>query len=64
MQLRPDDFWHKIKKNRAYWVEKIEENIDRDKRNDAELHGMEWIPVHFWEKDVLSNVCSTALKAA
>ena len=38
------DFWHgydwenrkgNLKSNRDYWIEKIEENISRDKRNDA-----------------------------
>ena len=44
------EFWHgqdwenrkaKLKSNREYWIEKIEENIARDKRNDD-----------FWEKEV------------
>lgn len=58
------EFWHgkdweekksKLKKNREYWIEKIEENIARDKRNDAALIDDGWIPVHFWEKEVLKN---------
>ena len=40
------EFWHgykweekkaKLKRNREYWIEKIEENIDRDIRVDKEL---------------------------
>lgn len=40
------EFWHgrdweekksKLKKNREYWIEKIEENMARDKRTDAAL---------------------------
>lgn len=27
----------------------------RDKRNDAALIEYGWIPVHFWEKEVLKN---------
>ena len=55
------EFWHgedwenrkkKLKNNREYWIEKIEENITRDKRNDQLLIEMGWIPVHFWEKEV------------
>lgn len=55
------EFWHgedwenrkkKLKRNREYWIEKIEENISRDKRNDSLLKEMGWIPIHFWEKDV------------
>lgn len=58
------EFWHgenweerkaKLKHNREYWIEKIEENIARDKRVDGKLKEMDWIPVHFWEKQVLKN---------
>ena len=40
------EFWHgydwenrkkKLKSNREYWIEKIEENMARDKRNDQKL---------------------------
>lgn len=59
------EFWHgydwerkktTIKRNRAYWVEKIEENMNRDIRNDKELKSLGWIPMHFWSKDVLKDV--------
>ena len=59
------EFWHgkdweerkpRLKANREYWVEKIEENIERDKRNDERLQRMGWLVLHFWEKDVLKNV--------
>lgn len=55
------EFWHgydwenrklKLKANREYWIEKIEENIARDRRNDILLEQIGWIPVHFWEKEV------------
>ena len=58
------EFWHgqnwderktKLKSNRDYWIEKIEENIARDKRNDKLLTDSGWIVLHFWEKDVLKN---------
>lgn len=58
------EFWHgkdweirkqTLKHNREYWIEKIEENIARDKRVDAELLQMGWLPIHFWEKDVLKD---------
>jgi DNA mismatch endonuclease (patch repair protein) len=58
------EFWHgyhwadkkeKIRRNREYWVEKIEENIARDNRNDKELKAMGWIPIHFWSKEVLKD---------
>ena len=55
------EFWHgkdweqkkpRLKRNRDYWIEKIEENIKRDIRVDAELRGMGWIPIHFWTKEI------------
>ncbi len=58
------EFWHgyqwetrkdKLKSNRDYWIEKIEENIDRDRRNDARLREMGWCVIHFWEKEVLKQ---------
>lgn len=66
------EFWHgenweerkaKLKHNREYWIEKIEENMARDKRVDDNLIEMGWIPVHFWEKQVLKNTdeCVSAI---
>ena len=59
------EFWHgenweerksKLKHNREYWIEKIEENIARDKRVDCQLTEMGWIPIRFWEKQVLKGI--------
>lgn len=59
------EFWHghdwenrqaRLKSNREYWIAKINENISRDKRNDAALTDMGWIVLHFWEKDVLKHL--------
>lgn len=59
------EFWHgenweerkaKLKSNRDYWIEKIEENIARDKRNDLKLKEAGWIPIHFWEKEVKKDL--------
>ena len=58
------EFWHgyqweerkgRLKANRDYWIEKIEENIARDKRNDDLLSQSGWLCLHFWEKEVLKN---------
>lgn len=58
------EFWHgedwqnrkqRLKKNRDYWVEKIEENMARDERNDRLLVDQGWTPIHFWEKEVLKE---------
>lgn len=59
------EFWHgkdwkirksHLKRNREYWIEKIEENIARDLRNDQLLTLMGWMPIHFWEKEVIKNL--------
>ena len=59
------EFWHgkdwtekkiRLKSNRAYWVEKIEENIARDKRNDSLLQEAGWTVLHFWEKEVKNDL--------
>ncbi len=59
------EFWHgydwankkeRIGRNKAYWTEKIEENIARDNRNDKALRQIGWIPVHFWSKEVFKDV--------
>ncbi len=58
------EFWHgkdwenrkqKLIRNREYWIEKIEENIARDKRNEMDLSKIGWLPIRFWSKDVLKN---------
>lgn len=59
------EFWHgkdwetkkpKLKRNREYWIEKIEENMARDKRTSTELLEMGWIPLHFWSKEVTKEL--------
>ena len=59
------EFWHgkdwgtkknRLKRNREYWIEKIEENMARDLRNDILLQQAGWVPIRFWEKDVLKSL--------
>lgn len=59
------EFWHgenweerktKLKSNKEYWIEKIEENMARDKRNDELLQAMGWTPIHFWEKEIKKDL--------
>lgn len=61
------EFWHgenwemrksKLKRNREYWIEKIEENMARDLRNDRLLIQAGWTPIHFWEKEVIKELPS------
>lgn len=69
------EFWHghdwenkkpRLKRNREYWIEKIEENMARDKRNDAILNDAGWSVIHIWEKEVLKNLdaCADAVSTA
>lgn len=69
------EFWHgykwsdrknKLKANREYWIEKIEENIARDRRNDEKLKELGWTVLHFWEKEVLKELesCLNTIEAA
>ena len=59
------EFWHgkdwetrrdRLQRNREYWIEKIEENMARDIRNDQMLVQSGWTPIHFWEKEVIKNL--------
>ena len=59
------EFWHgkdwetrkgRLQRNREYWIEKIEENMARDIRNDQLLTQPGWTPIHFWEKEVMKNL--------
>lgn len=47
-----------------YWVPKIEKNIARDRRVDAELKGLGWNVIRFWSRDVLADSvkCVDAVK--
>lgn len=59
------EFWHgkdfenqkkHIKNNNKYWVHKIENNINRDKKNDTILRQTGWITLHFWSRDIENNL--------
>lgn len=61
------EFWHgydwehkkdKIKTNRLYWIEKIEENIARDAKVDSSLYFLGWTVLHFWDREVKQNLMS------
>lgn len=66
------EFWHgkdwevrkgRLKRNREYWIEKIEENMTRDARVDAALRMIGWTPIRFWSKDALKQTdeCVSAI---
>lgn len=59
------EFWHgydwenkkeKLKRNREYWVKKIEENIERDRKVDIKLKEIGWYPIRFWSKAIEKNM--------
>ncbi|MFZ3059686.1 MAG: very short patch repair endonuclease [Candidatus Methanoperedens sp.] len=56
------DFWHGYKfeewKGRLSlkWFNKIQGNMERDKKNDLNLMREGWIVIHLWESDILKNV--------
>lgn len=51
------EFWHgynwgtkkwQIKSNRAFWIAKIERNIQRDRINNQKLKSQGWAVIRFW----------------
>lgn len=56
-------FWHRCpehgvlpKANRDWWREKLDRNVERDKRKDGELEDLGWLSIHVWEHDDPSTV--------
>ncbi len=65
------EFWHgynweekkpKIKRNREYWIPKIERNMQRDRQNTRKLQEAGWTVFRFWEHK-LKKEFSTCLEA-
>lgn len=59
------EFWHgynweekkkTIKANRAYWIPKIEKNIERDKKNIRVLRKQGWKVLRFWQGLIVKNI--------
>ncbi len=51
-------FWHRCpehgvlpKANRDWWREKLDRNVERDRRKDGELEELGWLSIHVWEHD-------------
>ncbi len=51
-------FWHQCpehgvmpKANREWWKAKLEGNTERDRRKDRALLEQDWLPVHVWEHE-------------
>lgn len=59
------EFWHgynweekrgKIKSNRAFWIPKIERNMQRDRENNILLEQMGYKVFRFWEHEVAKGL--------
>lgn len=60
-------FWHgrgwpttanALKKNKKFWVAKIEYNIARDREVDRLLANLGWAVVRFWDDEILEHTAS------
>ncbi len=69
------EFWHgynweekrqTIKRNRAYWIPKIERNMERDRENTQKLQEKGWLVLRFWEQRLKKefNVCLALITEA
>lgn len=69
------EFWHgynweekrqTIKRNRAYWIPKIERNMERDRENTQKLQEKGWLVLRFWEQRLKKefNTCLTLITEA
>lgn len=47
---------YRINTNRNFWWTKIERNIERDKKVNAELLKSGWQVLRFWSKDIRKNL--------
>jgi len=59
------EFWHgynwaekktKIKSNRAFWIPKIERNMQRDNENNTILREKGWTVLRFWESSIKKDL--------
>lgn len=58
------EFWHgyewekhkpRLKRNRDFWINKIEYNMKHDKEVNQRLEDIGWTVLRFWSKKVLKN---------
>ncbi|MEA2201766.1 MAG: mismatch endonuclease, patch repair protein [Solirubrobacteraceae bacterium] len=54
-------FWHRCadhgtrpRTNSVYWQAKLDRNVERDRRNDADLSAAGWTVVRVWEHESVS----------
>lgn len=67
------DFWHgkdwekrkkagEFKVRRKFWVNKIEGNINRDKKNSEDLKKLGWTVYRVWNSEIIKNSDIVALR--
>jgi DNA mismatch endonuclease, patch repair protein len=59
------DFWHGYRFNqkksrlpKKYWRAKIQDNVNRDRKNRIKLRGMGWKVMRVWEHEILKNLAN------
>ena len=57
---------HSIRSNRDYWIQKIERNRERDRRNEWALNCLGWIVLRFWGQEIKKDMagCIKEIKSA
>jgi DNA mismatch endonuclease (patch repair protein) len=63
-------FWHRCPEHRTdprtnsvYWTAKLDRNVARDRRNDAELEAAGWSVVRVWEHEPSSRAADRVVSA-
>ena len=67
------DFWHgrdwsarqeklRAGTNAEYWLAKIGQNIERDRRQEALLRESGWVVLRFWESEILRDTAGVAAR--
>ena len=62
-------FWHKCpqcysepKSKKNYWLPKIKNNVDRDRKNEKRLKDMGIIVIRYWEHEIKNELSKTIEK--
>lgn len=55
---------HMPKSNAAYWVPKLEKNVERDRAKDFRVSEGVWSVLHFWEHEIKPDVVSCTKRVA
>ena len=53
---------HYFKTNKEFWRDKIEKNIERDRKVNTELKKQEWTVLRFWDFQIKENLSDCVKK--